>query len=761
MMTPDDPAVEQASRLAAGQSLDESVLRELDPQVARGLQRLADMHLGINPNASIGASWGHLHQLDFVARGGFGDVYRAYDPTLERTVALKLRRDDLPVVISSGRDLLAEARRLARIRHPHVLAVHGASYHNGRAGIWADWIDGETLQQYLLHATPSAAELLRWGRELASALAAIHEAGLVHGDIKASNVMRDLRGHLVLMDFGAGFASDGEGAVLGGATPRYLAPEVLKGGAATAAIDVYALGVLLHWLGAGRFPERGAVAANIRPRQLRALLRTLLASEPEARPTSQALTEQLQRLELAPLRRARRIALLTTVTALLAISVVSTLAYQRARSEHAQTQNALEHADTTNRFLTDLIERASAGALGPNASLRDLLDAAPAMVHERFAARPGDRSRLLHLLSEVEYSLSNDQMAARLAAQAGDAALADDPGADNTLMRVGDALRLSVYLDESATSLQALQHVLERARGEQRSPQLLAYLEFCLLEVDYAQSIAQSSPQVQQRLIDRVQRLLAQPALVDPGVASLLWRRRSNLEVVGADFEAALVSAGKSVALAEAVYGDEHPRTATSRSVLGWLLLSLDHADQAEQLFRRSIAMHEAKVGRRSRVVVDYLVGLAYTLHVKGERAEALQLAREAHPVSVELYGPLHRNTIDAALTLGQTQMANALSSETAELLSALRAALHAAGKHQNRQYLQVLELLASARLARGDVDQALQWVEECAAVGTRALGAQNSLTRRCGRLAAALRIAIERNNVPRDLDALLNADAG
>jgi serine/threonine protein kinase len=603
--------------------------------------------------------------------------------------------------------------------------------------------------------------MLRWGRELASALAAIHEAGLVHGDIKAGNVMRDLRGHLVLMDFGAGFASDGEGAVLGGATPRYLAPEVLKGGAATAAIDVYALGVLLHWLGAGRFPEQGVVAAGIRPRQLRALLRTLLASEPEARPTALALTAQLQQLEMAPLRRARRIALLTMVAALLAISVVSTLAYQRARSEQAQTQNALEHADTTNRFLTDLIERASAGALGPNASLRDLLDAAPAMVAERFAAHPGDRSRLLHLLSEVEYSLSNDQMAARLAAQASAAALADDPVADNTLMRVGDALRLSVYLDESATSLQSLQDLLERARSEQRSPRLLAYLEYCLLEVDYAQSIAQSTPEVQQRLIERVQRLLAQPALLDPGVASLLWRRRSNLEVVGADFEAALASAGKSVALAETAFGDEHPRTATSRSVLGWLLLGLDHPDQAEQLFRRNIAMHEAKVGRRSRVVVDYLVGLAYTLYVKGEHAEALQLAREAYPVSVELYGPLHRNAIDAALTLGQTQMANAQSDETSELLSALRAALLAAGKHENRQYLQVLELLASARLAAGDAGQALQSVEECAAVGTRALGAGNSLTRRCGRLATALRVAIERGTVPRNLDTLIDSDTG
>jgi serine/threonine protein kinase len=751
-------AIEQAARLADGQKLDDAALRDLDPQVARGLQRLAILHQPLAADAPMGASWGHLHQLDFVARGGFGDVYRAYDPTLERTVALKLRRDDLPVVISSGRDLLAEARRLARVRHPHVLAVHGASYHGGRAGIWADWIDGETLQQYLLHATPTATEVLSWARELASALAAIHEAGLVHGDIKAGNVMRDRRGHLVLMDFGAGFASDGEGAVLGGATPRYLAPEIMRGQAPSAAIDIYALGVLLHWLATRAFPQAGRVAAAVRPRALRTLLQAMLANEPGARPDAAGLAQHLQALEQAPLKRARRIALFAMAAALVAISVVSTLAYRRARSEHAQTQSALEHADTTNRFLTDLIERASAGALGPNASLRDLLDAAPGMVRERFAARPGDRSRLLHLLSEVEYSLSNDQTAARLAADAADAAVADAAGADNTLMRIGDALRLAVYLDDATTASQRAQALLQRARDEMRDPALIAYLEFCLIEIDYARSLTQSSPEAQHQLVERVQRLLTRTDL-DAGVASLLWRRHSNLEVVRGDFTAALASAEKSVAVAESAYGSEHPRTAISRSVLGWLLLSYGRAGQAEQLFRSNIAMHERRVGRRSRVVVDYLIGLAYTLHIQGRDEEALQLAKEAHPISVALYGPLHRNAIDATITLAQTHLAVAGHQAATALLTALRADLLAAGKHENRQFLQVLELLASARLPT-DATRSLQLLEECATIGTRALGAENALTRRCGLLAAALRDAIAIDKVPRDLDALLQPAA-
>lgn len=760
MNDPIEPAVEQASRLAAGQTLDAAALLEIDPRLARGLQRLARIRQGMSSDAPVGKTWGHLQQLDFVARGGFGDVYRAYDPTLERTVALKLRRDDVATVVCSGRDLLAEARRLARVRHPHVLAVHGASYHDGRAGIWADWIEGETLQQHLLHASPSAAALVRWGRDLASALAAIHEAGLVHGDIKPGNIMRDAQGHIVLMDFGAGFASDSEGAVLAGGTPRYLAPEVMQSQAATTAIDIYALGVLLHWLGTRSYPLSSAVSSRLQPASLRRLVHAMLAGDPAARPSARSLALQFQHLEQAPLLRARRVAGITMAAALVTIAAVSTVSYRRAIREHEQTQTALAHAESTNRFLTDLIERASAGALGPTASLRDLLDSAPAMVRERFAQSPGDRSRLLHLIADVESSLSNDEVAAQLASDAAAAAVADDAVADNTLLLLGEAFRLnSRTRGEDSIRLQT-QALLARARSEQRSARVVAHLEFCLAEVEYAQALRQSTAAAQQRLFERVKRLLSTPELLEPFALSLLWRHRANLEVFAGDYNAALVSARRSVAVAEAAFGSEHPRTAISRSVLGWLLLSSGHAGEAEQLFRSNIEMHEKKAGRDSRIVVDYRVGLAYSLYMQGRHAEAMQLAGQALPVTITLYGPLHRNTIDASLTLAQAQLGNAAATEASQLLTDLRARMLAGGQNVNRQYLQVLELLASARLATGDTEQASRLLDECASVGAHAMGPDNALTLRCGALHSALHQALAVGKAPRDLDTLLEPDA-
>jgi Protein kinase domain len=204
-MTPDpNDALELARRIADGEAVDLEKLEANNPDLARGMRKLGLLAKAMQTATPAGTSWGHLQQLQLAGHGGFGEVYRAYDPTLDRIVALKLKREAVSSELSSGRDFVAEARRLARVRHPHVLAVHGASYHNNRAGLWADWIEGETLSARLQRSGPlRGAELLRVLRELAEAMDAVHKAGLAHGDIKASNVMLDAQGHLILMDFDA------------------------------------------------------------------------------------------------------------------------------------------------------------------------------------------------------------------------------------------------------------------------------------------------------------------------------------------------------------------------------------------------------------------------------------------------------------------------------------------------------------------------------------------------------------------------------
>jgi len=223
------------------------------------------------------AAWGPLQIRGEIASGAFGVVYRAWDPRLEREVALKLLREDRAAGALAAA-VVKEGRLLARIRHPGVVAVHGADVCDGRVGIWMELIDGRTLRDIVAEQGPFAAtEAALIGRDLCRALAAVHHLGILHRDVKAQNVMREAGGRTVLMDFGAGeaLARDGAGSTLRG-TPAYLAPELFEGSPPSARSDIYSLGVLLYFLVSGRLPVVGASLPELRERHAsgsRALLR--------------------------------------------------------------------------------------------------------------------------------------------------------------------------------------------------------------------------------------------------------------------------------------------------------------------------------------------------------------------------------------------------------------------------------------------------------------------------------------------------------
>jgi serine/threonine-protein kinase len=204
-----------------------------------------------------GPRWGRLILLDRVGRGASADVFRAWDGDLEREVALKLLVDDGAADGATNARLLREARRLARVRHEHVVHVYGAERHGGGIGLWMELVRGQTLAEIVERDGPFAPrEAAAAAADICGAVAAVHAAGLLHRDVKAQNVVRDENGRLVLMDFGAGAEIGSRPSVAG--TPIYLAPEILAGSPATVASDVYSLGVLLFFLLSGRYPVEGA-----------------------------------------------------------------------------------------------------------------------------------------------------------------------------------------------------------------------------------------------------------------------------------------------------------------------------------------------------------------------------------------------------------------------------------------------------------------------------------------------------------------------
>ena len=230
-----------------------------------------------------GAVWGTLRIIEWVGAGRFGDVYRAWDPALHREVALKLMRS-WETGGQTAAHVVHEGHLMARVQHANVVTIFGAQRIGAVTGLWMEFVSGRTLAGELeACGCFDANELVATGVALCAALSAVHDAGLVHRDVKAQNVMRDARGRVVLSDFGAGRelpqAQAGSASLAG--TPMYVAPEIFAGRAPSPQSDVYSLGVLLFHLASGDFPVCGPSLLALREAHARGERRPLRALRPD------------------------------------------------------------------------------------------------------------------------------------------------------------------------------------------------------------------------------------------------------------------------------------------------------------------------------------------------------------------------------------------------------------------------------------------------------------------------------------------------
>jgi hypothetical protein len=221
--------------------------------------------------------WGRYRLVERVGEGSFGSVYRAWDPELEREIAIKI----LHRRVADGHlkeRLLREGRALAKVRDHNVVSVFGIESHGDRVGLCMEFVPGETLESVLGTQGPrSAHEAVLVGEDVCRALAAVHAAGFVHRDVKARNVMREQAGRIVLMDFGTGREAEDlkEGGQGLAGTPMYMAPEVLAGLPASESSDVYSAGVLLYYMVTSQYPVEGRTLEELRAAHMQGRRRPL------------------------------------------------------------------------------------------------------------------------------------------------------------------------------------------------------------------------------------------------------------------------------------------------------------------------------------------------------------------------------------------------------------------------------------------------------------------------------------------------------
>jgi Tol biopolymer transport system component len=238
---------------------------------------------------AAGSRLGPYEILSPLGAGGMGEVYRARDTRLDRTVAIKVLASHLSASPEVRQRFEREAKTISQLSHPHICALHDVGREGDVEYLVMEYLEGETLADRLLKGALPLEQTLRFGMQIADALDKAHRQGIVHRDLKPGNVMLTKSG-VKLLDFGLAKAVDPktqqssltafptqhaltqEGTILG--TFQYMAPESLEGKEADARTDIFAFGCVLYEMATGKKAFSGATQAS--------LISSILRDEPQA-----------------------------------------------------------------------------------------------------------------------------------------------------------------------------------------------------------------------------------------------------------------------------------------------------------------------------------------------------------------------------------------------------------------------------------------------------------------------------------------------
>jgi serine/threonine protein kinase len=236
----------------------------------------------------IGKVLGRCRVLAKIGEGGMGVVYRAYDEGLHRDVAVKVVNKDARLDPSSSRRLLHEARASSSLAHPNICTIHDVGENEGEFYIVMELVEGKSLAAMVASGGLAPESVLRYGVQIAGALARAHDRGIVHRDLKSANILITHEGLVKVLDFGLAqrasssffdgptrsFATLESTSSVSG-TLAYMAPEILRGEAADHRGDLWALGVVLYEAASGRLPFEGRTGFEISSAIMREMPKTL------------------------------------------------------------------------------------------------------------------------------------------------------------------------------------------------------------------------------------------------------------------------------------------------------------------------------------------------------------------------------------------------------------------------------------------------------------------------------------------------------
>src|ERR687894_347501 len=245
----------------------------------------------------IGTLIGERYRLEEkIGAGGMSSVYRAFDPTLERWVAIKLMHRDISHDPDQLERFRREARAVARLNHPHVVTVIDAGEDEGAPYIVFEYVEGETLKDRIrrLGRLP-VSEAVAYAIEIGRALEAAHHSRLVHRDVKPQNVLIDRDGRAKVTDFGIARSLEAQGLTATGrvlGTTDYVSPEQALGHEVTGQSDIYSLGIVLYEMLSGETPYKADTQVAVAMKHVRDPLPDVQRRRPEISAALAAVVER-------------------------------------------------------------------------------------------------------------------------------------------------------------------------------------------------------------------------------------------------------------------------------------------------------------------------------------------------------------------------------------------------------------------------------------------------------------------------------------